>query len=230
MRRNWLRLVLRLLFRWLCRVEVIGLENVPRQGGAILAVNHLSRLDPPLVYAVLDRDDATALVAEKYQRYPWFRWVINLVKGIWIHRGEADLSALREARQYLQGGGLLGVAPEGTRSRTGALMAAKTGVAYLADKAGVPVIPVAISGTEKAIAQLLCLRRPHLRIQFGRPLFLPPIEREHREAALRRNTDEIMCAIAAMLPPQYRGVYADHPRLQELLARAEAQGFFTVQG
>lgn len=224
MQRNWLRWVLRLLFRWLCRVEAIGLENVPRQGGAILAVNHLSRLDPPLVYALVERDDVTALVAEKYRKYPGFNWVINLVKGIYINRGEADLKALRQARDYLQAGGILGVAPEGTRSRSGALIEAKTGVAYLADKAGVPVIPVAISGTEKAIAQLLRLRRPFIRIQFGKALFLPPIEREQREAALRRNTDEIMCHIAAMLPAQYRGVYAHHPRLQELLAGDGREG------
>ncbi len=222
MRRNWLRWVLRLLLRWLCHVEVIGLENVPRQGGAILAVNHLSRIDPPLVYALVERDDVTALVAEKYRNYPGFNWVINLVKGIYINRGEADISALRQARDYLQAGGILGVAPEGTRSRSAALIEAKTGVAYLADKAGVPVIPVAISGTERAIAQWLRLRRPRIRIQFGKALYLPPVGRGQREATLRRNTDEIMCQIAAMLPAQYRGVYAQHPRLQELLSGAEA--------
>ena len=110
---------------------------------------------------------------------------------------------------------MLGIAPEGTRSHIGGLIRAKTAAAYLADKAGVPVIPVAISGTERAVWRALCLLRPRITIQFGEPLNLPPIGREEREATLQSNTDEIMCRIAAMLPEKYRGVYAGHPRLKE---------------
>ncbi len=193
------------------------MEYIPTQGACILAVNHLGRLDPPLVFAMLDRDDVTSLVADKYLHYPFFRWIVNAVNGIWINRDEADISALRAARNFLKSGGVLGIAPEGTRSRTGALITAKTGVAYLAEKTGVPIVPVAISGTEKAIQELSRLRRPTLRIQFGKPLHFPPLDRGDRSQALQRNTDEIMCQIAVMLPLQYRGVYADHPRLKELL-------------
>jgi 1-acyl-sn-glycerol-3-phosphate acyltransferase len=112
----------------------------------------------------------------------------------------------------------LGIAPEGTRSLTGAMIPAKTGVAYLADKAGVPIIPVAIWGTEKAVAQLKRLRRPDIHVRFGKPLDLPKLERGDREAALQRNTDLIMCSIARMLPEKYRGVYAGHPCLEALSA------------
>lgn len=212
-----LRSVVRILFKLLTRYEVIGLENVPLQEGCLLASNHLSRLDPPLVYIALDTDRATALVAEKYQKNPFFRWIIDIVGGIYINRGEADLSALRQARDFLQRGGLLGIAPEGTRSRTGALIPAKTGAAYLADRANAPIVPIAITGTEKVFRQLLRLRRPSLRIEFGKPFRLPPLDRRDRAGSLQRNTDEIMCRIAAMLPEAYRGVYADHPRLKELL-------------
>ncbi len=74
-----------------------------------------------------------------------------------------------------------------------------------------------------AIRQLLRLRRPRITIRYGEPFWLESIDRANREACLQRNTDEIMCRIAAMLPPQYRGAYADHPRLMELLqSRAHA--------
>jgi len=215
---NALRWIAQLLFKLLARVEVIGLENVPQQGGIVLAVNHLSRIDPPLVFALLERQDATVLAADKYKKNPFFRLAIDSVGGIWINRDEADFNALREALHHLQQGGLLGIAPEGTRSRTGDLIQAKTGIAYLADKAHVPVLPIAVWGTESAFRQLFRLRRPRISIQFGRPITLPPVERRQREACLQQNTDEIMCHIARMLPPLYRGVYADHPRLKELLA------------
>ncbi len=206
------------LFKNLTRLEVVGLRNVPHQGGFILATNYLSYLDPPLVFALLDRADVTALAADKYKEHLIIRWIIDACDGIWINREEADIDALRQARAYLQGGGLLGIAPEGTCSRTGALISGKTGAAYLADRAGVPVVPVAVSGTEAAFQWARGLRRPPIRIQFGEPFCLPPVERRSREDDLQRNTDEIMCRIAAMLPEKYRGVYAEHPRLKELLA------------
>jgi len=219
MLRKFLYFAVNLLFRLLTRVEVIGLENQPRSGGCILASNHLSRLDPALIFALGQRQDMTALVADKYRRNLLIRPLITAVGGIWLNREQADAHALRAAREFLQAGGMLGIAPEGTRSRTGTLQPAKTGVAYLADKANVPVLPVAICGTETAIRQLLRLRRPHITVQYGKLIRLAPISRANREADLRRNTDEIMCRIAAMLPPQYRGVYADHPRLKELLEK-----------
>lgn len=218
MQRKLLRSIIRFLFKLFCNVNIIGAENVPEEGGLILAVNHLSRLDPPLVYGLLDRKELTALVANKYLTYPFFRWIVNVVGGIWVDREDADIHALRVARDYLKNGGGLGIAPEGTRSRTGALIPAKTGVAYLAEKAGVPIVPVAISGTEAAVKQILKLRRPQITMQFGELFRLPSIGNKDRNNALKRNTDEIMCRIAAMLPSAYWGVYADHPRLKEILA------------
>jgi 1-acyl-sn-glycerol-3-phosphate acyltransferase len=123
---------------------------------------------------------------------------------------------LREARQFLRNGGMLGIAPEGTRSHTGALIQAKTGTAYLADKARVPVVPAAVYGSESAVRQLFSFHRPAIHIEFGKPFTLEPINRLTRDADLQRNIDEIMCRIAAMLPQRYWGVYAGHPRLKAL--------------
>lgn len=218
------RTFIRLIFTLLSRVELIGLDRVPRDGGLLIAVNHLSRVDPPLVFAFIPRSDVTALVADKYQKYPFIRWVINIIGGIWLSREEADVRALKEARSYLKSGKALGIAPEGTRSRTGGLNPAKTGAAYLADKADVPIIPVGVWGTEDAFQKLYRLKRPPIYAHFGQPFKLPPLDRRDRAAGLERNTDEIMCRIAALLPEDYRGVYRDHPRCQELsCSRPEEQ-------
>jgi 1-acyl-sn-glycerol-3-phosphate acyltransferase len=219
--RRILKIVFGFLFWLLTKVEVVGSENIPEKGGGIVATNHLGVIDAPLVFLVVDRKDITALVAKKHQKNPLFKPIINAVNGIWINREEADTAAVRAARSHLQNGKLLGIAPEGTRSKTGSMARGKTGVAYLADKSVVPIIPAAITGTYKGMQKALLLKRPHIRIQFGEPFMLPPIDRSSRDASLRRNTDEIMCRIAVMLPPSYRGVYADHPLLEELLAKSE---------
>jgi 1-acyl-sn-glycerol-3-phosphate acyltransferase len=213
----------RILFRLLTRVKVLGRENLPTRGGFIAASNHLGLMEVPLVYCLLDREDVTGLVAKKHQKTALFRWLVNSLGGIWLNRDEVDTRALRAATDHLQRGGVLGIAPEGTRSPTGSLIHAKTGVAYLADRAGVPIVPIAVTGTWKAISQALLLRRPRVTVRFGEPFTLPPIERAGRDAGLQRNTDEIMAHIAALLPAEYRGVYAGHPRLNELL-ESKSQG------
>jgi len=218
--RRALRGTIHILVNLLMHVEIHGLEKVPSKGGCIIAVNHMSRLDSALVFSCVKRDDLTALVADKYLKVFWIRWLVERVQGIWLHREDSDFRALRAARDYLKSGGMLGIAPEGTRSRTGKLSAAKNGVAYLADKANVPVLPVAVYGSEDAMVKIRHLHRPHIVIQFGDPLNLPLVERQDRSDQLSRNTDEIMCAIAAMLPASYRGAYADHPRLKTLLESA----------
>lgn len=212
-----LRWVFDLLFRFLSRRSVEGLEHVPAQGPYLLVSNHLSRIDPPLIYSLIGGPHLTGWAAEKYQRHLFFGTILRMGGGIFIRRGEVDREALQAAVEWLRAGKVFGMAPEGTRSKTGRLMRAKTGAAYLVQQTGVSVVPAAIWGTEKAVAQLLRLRRPHLHVRFGPPFTLPPVDESERSAGLRRNTDEIMCRIAALLPPEYRGAYAEHPRLAELL-------------
>jgi len=216
--RSALYVLVKYLFSIVARIESEGMENIPKRGAAILAPNHLGRLDSPLIFLMLDRKDASGLVADKYKKNFLMRILVKVVNGIWINRESSDYQALRQARAMLENGWLLGIAPEGTRSMTGALIPAKTGVAFLAAKTGVPVIPIAITGTEKFFHELSRFRRPTLTIRFGKPLCLPSPERDDRSSALQRNTDEIMCHIAYMLPESYRGVYKDHPRLIELLS------------
>ena len=213
--------VFHLLFFLLSRVNVQGKENIPSHGGYIAAANHLSVIEVPLVYCLLDRDDASGLVAKKHRNNPFFRLMVSVIRGIWLNREEIDTRALRAARDHLKSGGVLGIAPEGTRSQTGGLIQAKTGVAFLADQAGVPILPVGVSGTWQIMKEILTLQRPKINVKFGEPFTLPPIERKERDTGLNRNTDEIMCRIAALLPTENRGEYAAYPRVHELLQQQE---------
>jgi 1-acyl-sn-glycerol-3-phosphate acyltransferase len=215
--RSVLQKTFHIIFQVLTHVEIEGLDKFPAKGGYLIAANHLSIVDPVVVFAYLKRDDVTALVAKKHLKNPFFRALVNAVGGIWLNRDEADTRALRAAINYLQGGGIIGISPEGTRSRDSqALQPTKMGVAYLADKASVPIIPVAIMGTENTFSKLAKFHRPHITVRFGNPFTLPVVPRNNRDAVLRQNTDEIMFQIAAMLPENYHGIYANHPRLQEL--------------
>ena len=210
-------LIFRILFLLLTRVRVIGQENIPQHEGYIAAANHISIIEVPLVYCLIDRRDVTGLVAREHRKNPFFRWLIDSLGGIWLSREEIDTSAIRAARDHLRNGGVLGIAPEGTRSDTGALQQAKTGVAFLADQAGVQIVPVAVSGTWQITSEILTLRRPVIKVNFGESFILPPVNRKTRDEDLKNNTEEIMCQLAALLPPENRGVYADNPRVKELL-------------
>lgn len=209
---------------WLtARVEVVHRERANIPGGFVVVSNHLGRLDVAFVYHFLNRKNVTVLVAEKYRRSAFFRWAVKALNAVWVDRFNADLAAMRESLNRLKAGHILVMAPEGTRSETGALIRARSGASYLAARAGVWIVPVAVTGTEDRLVKenLRRLRRSHVIIRVGEPFKLPPLPRQNREAVLEQYTDEMMCRIAALLPPAYRGYYADHPRLKQLLGEAE---------
>ncbi len=195
-----------LLFRLLARIEVVGAENVPSEGGLILATNHISRLDTPLLGIACPRR-VYGMVAEKYKSYPFFHWFLKMTDPIWVRRSEFDRSALMQALQLLEEGKVLGLAPEGTRSRTASLQPGKPGVAFLAAHAHVPLLPVAITGTEQMGSRLRRLQRMKVRVVFGEPFRLEK-EGRLRSEELAVATQRIMVRIARLLPPSYRGAYA----------------------
>jgi 1-acyl-sn-glycerol-3-phosphate acyltransferase len=217
MQRSLLRSILRFLFSIFTRLEIHNQENIPPAGPVLLAHNHLSRLDAPLVFILLLRHDATWLVAHTYRKVPLLNWFVDSIHGIWINRETADLGALKLALAHLRAGGLLGIAPEGYISHTGGLRQAKTGIAYLADKGHAQVVPLAISGTDRVFRDLFRFRRACVQVRVGQAFTLPPVGRDRRDEDLQRNTDTIMCQIAALLPEEYRGIYATHPGIGDLL-------------
>lgn len=219
-----IRGLIRLIFNVIARVDVTGYEYLPKDTSFVIATNHLGIVDVPIAYYALDRWDMFVLIADKWQNVPLFRWVGKYFNFIFIDRYNADIKALRKVISLMEENNILVIAPEGTRSRVGSLIEARPGVSYLASKLNRPIVPVAITGTEdKALfGSLKKFRRAHITVTAGPAFMLPPLPRQNRDEALKQYTDEIMCHIAALLPEKYRGVYADHPRLKELLA--EQQG------
>lgn len=204
--------------RLTARLNVIGLEHVPFEDSFILASNHIGRLDAALIYTFTPRRDIILMVAEKYRDIPFVSWLANQLGVIWVDRFNADFSAVRATLKRLKQGGVLVLAPEGTRSHTGALQEGRPGVSFLAARAAVPIIPVALAGSDDALffPNLRRLRKTPVTIRVGKPFALPSIAGD-RETTQKIQTEEIMCRIAALLPPERRGVYAGHPRLAEIL-------------
>lgn len=219
MARKLILLLLHTLFRLIAHIDIEGFENLPKSGAYIGVSNHIGRLDAGLVFHLTDRQDIIMTVAEKYQKQAIWRFIVKHLDLMWIDRYNADFQAIREVQRRLKKGEALALAPEGTRSPDGTLQLAQPGGAYLAAKMGVPIVPIALVGTEDAyvVAQLKRLQRIQIKVRVGKPFAFPKLERHNRQETLARYTDEIMCRIASLLPPSHRGVYADHPRLPEFL-------------
>lgn len=214
-----LRFLIRSLLNLIARIEIRGRENAPLTGGMILAANHIGILDIVMVYYAIDRTDLFIPVAEKWERVGWIRWLGKHLNFLFVDRYNPDLKAMRKMIALMEAGKCLIIAPEGTRSRVGSLIEGKPGVAYLAARSGFPVVPVGITGTEDKVVlgNLKRLRKSTITLTGGKAFVIPPLPNKDRDAALKTATDEIMCQIASLLPEKYRGVYAGHPRLKELL-------------
>ena len=189
------------------RIETEGFENIPRHGPCLLAVNHLSMVDVPLLLTQLPRR-AIILANDRLRQNPLFDWFISdMGQAIYVKNNQADEESLDDALTVLRSGGMIALAPEGTRSRTGGLLRGKTGVAWLATQADVPVVPLAAWGQEKWRDRGKRLSRIPIRVRAGVPLQFAP--GAATPVAMRQYTDRIMSGIAELLPPEYRGVYSD---------------------
>lgn len=218
MKYKTLRSIVRFVMNLIADIELVGMEKLPR-GNVILASNHLGRLDTAVLIHAIDREDIIMAVAEKYKDHPIFGAFGRAVDAVWLNRFEADFAALREILERMKKGGMMVIAPEGTRSKTEALQQGKMGVAFLAAKSGYPVLPVALTGTEdrRVLENLKKFRRLKIKVVVTDLMQVEVPHGRGREEAMRAATDEIMCRIAACLPESYRGVYSDHPRVAELL-------------
>jgi 1-acyl-sn-glycerol-3-phosphate acyltransferase len=216
----FVRWLIRLVFNLAAHVDVKGYEHLPTEGSFVIATNHIGIADAPIAFYALDRWDMFVMVGEKWNEKAFFRFLGKYFNFIFIDRFNPDIKALRHVIHVMEENNILVIAPEGTRSRTGALIEAKPGVSYLATKLDRPIVPVAVTGTEDKVlfGNLKRLKRTHITVTAGPAFTLPPLPRQNRDEALKQYTDEIMCHIAAILPEKYRGFYAEHPRLKELLA------------
>ena len=218
-------LVDKLCFLVYCRkFEVIGRERVPPEGGLIVASNHLNNADPPAVSLALPRHP-TFMAKKEMFGWPIVGPAIRAFGAFPVRRFDADLAALRAATELVKSGQMLIMFPEGTRSRTGGLGTGHPGTALVALRTGAPVLPMAVTGTEHVRWPFIFLMPrsiKHVRVAIGEPFRLPPVERINTETAAQA-TDLIMRRIAALLPPEYRGAYADVDLGEEQKAPLEAK-------
>jgi 1-acyl-sn-glycerol-3-phosphate acyltransferase len=227
--RGWYRVargILGFLIRLLSRLEVEGLEHVPDEGRYLLLTNHLHWLDPPVLMAVFPHR-GYVFAAAKRENHWFFGPLFRSLDAIFVHRGEVDRKALRQALAVLRGGGVLGMAPEGTRSATGTMQQGRSGAAFLAYRADASVVLVVVTGQENLFPSLRRLHRARVRVAFAPPFEPPPIPSGHKAGAaeIRAFTEEIMYRMAAMLPPEYRGQYADvEEKRPDLIAQYAAHG------
>lgn len=181
-------------FKVFFRAEVIGKENLPAEGGVILAANHMSNWDPPFLATFLSRPVSYMAKQELFE-VPILRKIIQSCYSFPVKRGAADRGAIKAAVGALKDGRCVGLFPEGTRSRDGHLHKAEAGVALLAAMGRVPVVPAAILGTD----QIFSLRSffPKLTVVYGTPLFFP--EKHHDKETLQAFSQKIMEEIGKMV-------------------------------
>ena len=190
----------------LLRVKIEGLERIPSTGPFIVTSNHLHKLDVVVLLRVIRRP-VVFVVSEHMTDAPVVSWYLrSLGKTIWVFRGEADRGALASSVAALTAGEILAVAPEGRISRTGSLCKGQTGVAYVAMRAQVPLLPFVAWGQESIPEQLKRFRRPEVTIKVGTPI--DPPKAGSRLPELEAYTEDLMRGMARMLPESYRGVYA----------------------
>lgn len=206
--------VTRLVFRILARIRFEGLENVPKGGPVIIAMNHSSNADALLVGSWIGPQSGRRtswLAKAEALGWPIVGPLMRANGTFGIDRGAADIDAFRAAKRVLEHGHALGVLPEGTRSPTGMMQAAKDGATLLALRTGAPILPIGISGTDRFWPKHRRVFRPGgtLTVRIGQPFTLEPLPTGvDRRAALEAATTELMRHIAELVEPRQRGVYA----------------------
>lgn len=202
-------LLLRIYFRLTLRIDAPdGLNRIPQHGPLIVITNHTGQVEVPVFATMLQPRSITGWGKAEAFENPFLKWVFGAWDIIPVHRGEADLTALKSALRMLEEGRIFGVAPEGTRNYTGILRRGLPGAAVLALKSGAPVIPVVHWGGEKFIKNLKRFKRTDFHIRVGQPFH---VKAEGKVTAEMRQemVDEMMYRIAALMPAEYRGEYSD---------------------
>ena len=194
----------------MCRIDAKELQKVPQTGPLLAFTNHTGMVEAPLLYTQLQpRKKLTAIAKIE----TWDNWFLNWVFTLWniipIRRGEADMVAMRKSLEVLEKGYILGISPEGTRSREGKLLRAHGGIAMLGLHSGAPLQAVAHWGGENFGKNVKKFKRTDFHLRVG-PIFYLDAHGERVSKEIRQQmADEMMYQLAKLLPEEYRGEYAD---------------------
>ncbi len=198
-----IRALARAVFAVIAHVHLQGLERVPKEGAFIVASNHLSWIDVPLIPSYFSRP--VVYMAKDETFHSKYAWLVRFMGAFPVKRGEADRQALRAADEQLKAGNILIIFPEGTRSKTHTLATAHAGMGVIALRAGVPIVPVAVWGSEKVLKKF----RHRVNVIYGEPITFKPKGSKITREDIDNVTQQVMQKIASMLPPEYRGVYGE---------------------
>ena len=206
----WLITFLLRIYFWLTlRIDAPGgLSSVPQKGPLIVITNHTGQVEVPVFANLLQPRKITGWGKAEAFENPFLKWVFGAWDIIPVHRGEADLTALKSALRMLEEGRIFGVAPEGTRNKTGILRRGLPGAAILAMKSGAPVLPVVHWGGEKFLKNLKSFKRTDFHIRIGEPFYVKADGKVTGEMR-QEMVDEMMYRIAELMPEEYRGEYSD---------------------
>ncbi|MFA4835499.1 MAG: lysophospholipid acyltransferase family protein [Dehalococcoidia bacterium] len=191
----------------LTRWQVIGKENVPKDGALIVVANHLSVVDPPLLSASVTRRIIFMAKDELFRS--WGRAFVRAFGAFPVKRGTSNRESLRQAMRILDNGQVLGMFPEGKRSLNYAMDRAELGAALIALRSGAQIIPVGIIGAEHIKGLGVIFHRPRITVTIGKPFHLSKSNDQPTRRQLVDSSDLIMSHIAEVLPPNYRGVYSE---------------------
>jgi len=193
------------------RVHAEPLASVPARGPLIIAMNHINILEIPLIYARLQPRPVRGLVLVDHWKNPVVAWGLNACGAIPLQRGSGNLGSINKALDALNAGEIILIMPEGTRSGNGRLQYAHPGVVLLALKSKAPLLIIVTHGGEKYKDNLKKLRRTDFHFALGKPFILKAGNGAVDSQTRKQMLDEVMYQMAALLPPEYRGVYADLP-------------------
>ena len=209
--RFFMKPAFRSLFHILSDVKIFGTENIPYHEPYVVAMNHVSIFDPPLIGAFWPEQLEIIGAADVFDK-PGQGLVLKMYGVIPVHRGDYDRSLLITIVHMIKSGLPLLIAPEGGRSHVPAMRRAKPGIGDIIEPTGVRVIPAALVGTTEVFWHRATHGdRPKLEMRIGKPIMFPEItvKGAERHEARQRNADLVMSHLAGLLPEQYRGVYAD---------------------
>nr|WP_290668415.1 lysophospholipid acyltransferase family protein [Ardenticatena sp.] len=207
--RRWLaKWLIGLVARTLVEFEIRGRREIP-PGPLLIACNHIGDADPPALLHAMPEPIEYVAAADLWSR-PFLPPLLSFYAPIRVRRdGGLTLATIRRVMAALERGERVAIFPEGGISDNARLREAREGVGYLALKANVPILPVAMWGTERLFDDWRHGRRGHIVVHIGEPFSLPPLNTTRRREQRAEATQRIMCEIARLLPPEYRGVYAN---------------------
>ena len=207
--KKFIIVVARAMTGFIFHIDDKQLEGVPEKGPLIFCSNHVNFMEVPTVYTRLQPRDVHGMVLADRWKNPFLRWVLDSTGSIPVQRGLPNLDAIHKAIDLLRTGAVVGIMPEGTRSGDGVLQQAYPGIVLVALRSGAPMIPIGFHGLEVYKHNLSSLKRTDFHFVVGKPFFLNSRGEALSAPVRQQMTSEIMYRLAAILPPPYRGVYAD---------------------